>query len=275
MFPLTPYSDDNRYQYNGKEFEQVANLLDYGWRWYDPVIGRWNGVDPLAEYAPAWTPYRYGFNNPILYIDPDGLFESRADAREYRRNSTDLNRRNSSIRKNDQGTYDIRSAGGDDKTSMRINRNSDGEVISSASAKPYEAGNLKNFMNWAFNLFKEGEKQQHSGENWYLLGDGSPTGFEINAPHANPDGESKIIDISDMQFPGKVRGGAGETVEWVMDLHKLYEIYSKNRGLGNHSKEVPHQHAVDSFCNSCNGPPHHNFPYRRVDIDGIPIDTIK
>ena len=29
----------------------------------------------MADEAPSWTPYRYGFNNPILYIDPDGLFE--------------------------------------------------------------------------------------------------------------------------------------------------------------------------------------------------------
>jgi len=117
--PLTPlYSDDNRYQYNGKEFEQVANLLDYGWRWYDPVIGRRRperlvegrgGVDPLAEHAPAWTPYRYGFNNPILYIDPDGLFESRADAREYvkaegiRTGLFGSHR----IEKNDMGTYNL------------------------------------------------------------------------------------------------------------------------------------------------------------------------
>jgi len=40
-------------------------------------------VDPLADHAPAWTPYRYGFNNPILYIDPDGLFESRDAALDY------------------------------------------------------------------------------------------------------------------------------------------------------------------------------------------------
>jgi hypothetical protein len=79
-------------------------------------------------------------------------------------------------------------------------KNNDGEVITSASAKPYEAGNLKNFINWAFSYFREGEKQQHFGENWYLFGDGSPTGFDINAPHANPDGENRSIDISGM-FP--------------------------------------------------------------------------
>ena len=73
--PLTPlYSDDNRYLYNGKEFERVANLLDYGWRWYDPVVGRWNGVDPLAEKMPAWSPYNYVFNNPMMMVDPDGRF---------------------------------------------------------------------------------------------------------------------------------------------------------------------------------------------------------
>ena len=37
---------------------------------------RFIGVDPLADAAPAWTPYRYGFNNPVLFIDPDGLLET-------------------------------------------------------------------------------------------------------------------------------------------------------------------------------------------------------
>jgi hypothetical protein len=40
-------------------------------------------VDPLADWAPAWTPYRYAFNNPLIYIDPDGLFEDEAAARQY------------------------------------------------------------------------------------------------------------------------------------------------------------------------------------------------
>ena len=32
-------------------------------------------VDTLAELAPGWSPYRYGFNNPVRFTDPTGMFE--------------------------------------------------------------------------------------------------------------------------------------------------------------------------------------------------------
>jgi len=51
------------------------NLLDYGARFYDAVLGRWHSVDPLAEKMPNWTPYRYAFNNPLKYTDINGLIE--------------------------------------------------------------------------------------------------------------------------------------------------------------------------------------------------------
>jgi RHS repeat-associated protein len=60
------------YRYNGKELNADLGLYDYGARWYDPTIARWTRIDPLASEMPEWSPYNYTFNNPILFVDPDG-----------------------------------------------------------------------------------------------------------------------------------------------------------------------------------------------------------
>ena len=68
--------DAQPYKYNGKELDRKGGLdwYDYGARMYDAVLGRWHAVDPMSEKYYGVSPYLYCANNPILLVDPNGMW---------------------------------------------------------------------------------------------------------------------------------------------------------------------------------------------------------
>jgi RHS repeat-associated protein len=67
-----------RYGFNGKEsdnetYNASGTEYDYGMRIYNPRLGRFLSVDPIAKKYPELTPYQFASNTPIKCIDLDGL----------------------------------------------------------------------------------------------------------------------------------------------------------------------------------------------------------
>jgi len=68
-------SPTNNYKYSDNEWQPELNLntYDFDSRHYDPILGRFLGIDALAEESEDWSPYNYVENSPMNLIDPDGM----------------------------------------------------------------------------------------------------------------------------------------------------------------------------------------------------------
>lgn len=117
--------------------------MDY--RQYDNALGRFNSMDKLSEMSHNITPYRFGFNNPVFWSDPSGLFETRKEAREYRR----ANGIEGRIQRNGEGGYDINNyethtsySSGNDKGFGNDSHSNDGVIESALVSNENQSGNV-------------------------------------------------------------------------------------------------------------------------------------
>ncbi|MFA0961222.1 RHS repeat-associated core domain-containing protein [Roseivirga sp. BDSF3-8] len=66
-------TDPNRKLYNaGSDWQKETGFYSTQYREYDPALGRFHAIDPLASKFATWTPYMYGYNDPVNANDPDG-----------------------------------------------------------------------------------------------------------------------------------------------------------------------------------------------------------
>jgi len=69
-------SNEYRYGFNGMEKDDEVsgegNSYDFGARLYNPRVGRWLTLDPMASSYPNQSPYNFAVNSPLLFNDPNG-----------------------------------------------------------------------------------------------------------------------------------------------------------------------------------------------------------
>jgi RHS repeat-associated protein len=65
-------STEDRYRFNGKQYDSEIDLSDFGARSEDGDVAGWNGLDEKAAKYPSFSPYSFAANNPLIIIDKDG-----------------------------------------------------------------------------------------------------------------------------------------------------------------------------------------------------------
>ncbi|MGE0589960.1 MAG: DUF6443 domain-containing protein [Cyclobacteriaceae bacterium] len=80
MESWTRENTTNQFLYNSAtELNSTTGFYDLAFRNYDPVLGRFVQVDPLADRFGSLSPYHYADDSPVVYNDPIGLKKTKEE----------------------------------------------------------------------------------------------------------------------------------------------------------------------------------------------------
>jgi RHS repeat-associated protein len=84
------------YKFTGKERDSESNLDNFGARYDSSTLGRFMSPDPMMASARVWVPqtwnrYAYALNNPLRFVDPDGMKEVSAEDCKKDKNCVTVN----------------------------------------------------------------------------------------------------------------------------------------------------------------------------------------
>jgi len=194
---------------------------DYGARFYDPAVCRWFAVDPLAEKYNSCSPFAYCANNPIVFIDPDGM----------RIKWGDMSKEDKKLLKNEIRSW--KKSSKDFKTSWRNLRKSDYTYTLKSSMAP--DGRLAAF-DGNFNVAIPGE-------------DGKGKSFDMPTSLEGPGGTIYLAatplreaDASDSEIGEFLSHGILEETlhaeQYDFYVHKYGQNYDDLPGLADFEAEV-------------------------------------